>query len=191
MLFDMLQPYFPNAKNIDFHFTYMRSGNYHFSFKYFDSVEGLYFDRKRYHNHVAVYKLESLALLKSIEPYRRDIDENDPLDMFMMNEPLLPWDNRPIGHTFSVVGMNFSEEGLKKIDWLEQVSFDEAKDLILEVDQYAENQVSFGCAMYSVGNPAFDFSSNPLKIPFLEKVLLIDKDLAIKVYVVIIPKSIS
>ena len=188
MLFDMLQPYLPNAKNTDFHFTYFRNGNYHFSFKYFDSADGFYYDRKRYHNHVAIYKSESSILLKDIEPHRRDIDENDPLDMFMMNEPLLPWHNRPIGHTFSIVGMSFSEEGLKKIDWREQVNFDDATDLIVDVEQYTEHEVSFGCALFSTGNPVFDFSLNPPKVPFIEKVLLIDKDLSIKVYIIIIPK---
>jgi hypothetical protein len=190
MLFDMLQSYLPNVKNTDFHFTYFRNGNYHFSFKYYDSGDGLYYDRKRYHNHVAIQKSESLILLKDSEPNRRDIDENDPLDMFMMDEPLLSWDNRPIGHTFSVVGMSFSADGLKKVDWLEQVNFDEDSDLMVDVEQYAGHQVSFGCSFYNEGNPVFDFNLNPPKVPYFEKIFSMDKDLCLKVYVVIIPKWI-
>ena len=185
-LFDYLKEYLPNAAEVDMHFSYFSSGNYHFSYKYYNTVEELYVDRKIYHNHVVVYKGDSRKQedMQVVEGPRDRLD-GEVLDSFMMGEPLKEWTVRPLGHTFSSMGSTLTESNIKSLLWVADANRDDDEDLIIEVDDYINAQVSFGCSIYSLGNPTHDFDVTPLPLPVISKTKVFG-DLVINVYMVIV-----
>jgi len=184
-LFEFLELLLPNAVNTDMHFSYFSDGNYHFSFKYFDSVEQVYVDHKVYHNHVAIYKGLNRDKLELIE--RRDRVEGNTIDMFMMTQKLPTWNTRPLTHIFGSVGMSFSPEGLGKATWEADIIPDPLKDFIIDVGDYPQSRVSFGCSIFDLGNPYQDVPlSSPGNVSIVEKRTTNGK-LAIRMHMSTIP----
>ncbi|HWD90328.1 MAG TPA: hypothetical protein VG367_19505 [Mucilaginibacter sp.] len=184
-LFEVLEPLLPNAVNTDMHFSYFSDGNYHFSYKYFDSLEQVYVDHKIYHNHVAIYKGLNRDKMELCE--RRDRVEGNTIDMFMMTQKLPTWDTRPLTHIFGSVGMSFSADGLAKATWESEIVADLQEDLIIDVDDYPQGRVSFGCSIFDLGNPYQDVPlSSPGNVSIAEK-RTSNGELAIRMHMHTIP----
>lgn len=153
-LFEYLQLFLPNAVDVDMHFAYFDNGNYHFSYKYFDTAEKLYVDHKVYHNHIAIYKGAKKGELVLHE--RRSKIDGNTIDMFMMNHGLPPWTERPLVHHFGSVGMSFSAEGLTKATWETGIKVNPMEDFIVDVDEYPPGRVSLSYSIFDIGNPYQD-----------------------------------
>ena len=166
-LFDLLEALIPNGTEFHSHFIYSDNGNYHFSIKYFDTEEGLYVDRKTYHNHIAVRKGKSPNFEKEVPYERRDKIPGNKLDMFMMREPLKPWTENPLGHHFGTFCITSTPNQLVTIKHIEEKQFSE-EDLIIDLDQYKNKDINFGVSIFSDNNPAFDLTKLNDNIIMLE-----------------------
>lgn len=184
-LFELLRALLPNAVNVDMHFSYFSNGNYHFSYKYFDSLEDVYIDHKIFHNHVAIYK--GAKPNEMVLHGRRNRVEGNAIDMFMMQHTLPNWDTRPLTHIFGSVGMSFSDEGLNKVTWVSGININIHQDLIIDINDYPAGRVSFGCSIFDLNNPYQDVPlSSPLDVSIVEKRATNGK-LAIRMHMITVP----
>lgn len=168
LLLNFLEELIPTGTRFHSHFIYSENGNYHFSIKYYDTVENLYVDRKVFHNHVATRKGISPEFHKDIPYERRDRTPNDMLDMFMMTVPLNPWTNRPFGHQFGLIGITSMPNVLLTMKNTQKLEFQD-NDLIVDIDEYSGMSLNFRASLFTKDNPAFDLKNLSSDVFFLEK----------------------
>lgn len=120
LLFNYLQDEIPEGIDFHSHFIYVETGNYHYSIKYYDTKEKMFVDRKTFHNHIATRK----GLLQNFTDEKieqRDKNPDEIADSFMMNEPLKPWDQKPIGHQFGNVAFNLDDRNQAHLKWTSEL----------------------------------------------------------------------
>lgn len=169
-LFEQLQQLIPTGTNFHSHFIYSDNGNYHFSIKYFDLEEKVYVDRKTYYNHIATRKGDNPNFTSEIPYERRDKIVGNMLDMFMMSEPLKPWNEIPIGHQFGTTSITSTPSQLINLKNIEDKKIND-DDIIIDLDKYKNMNINFGTALFRKGNPAFDLSKLSNDIIVIEKAI--------------------
>jgi hypothetical protein len=182
-LFDYLQSFIPTGTNFHSHFIYVETGNYHYSIKYFDTVENLYVDRKTFWNHIAVRKGNSPEFANDHPVERRDREPNVPLDMFMMREPLKPWTEKPFGIQFAGLAVSTTADQISKYKWDDTISV-KNEDMVIDLDKNKDRNINFGASIYTKGNPAFDLSKLPNTLTYHEKIIT-KNDLFLRLHIIV------
>lgn len=184
LLFDYLEALIPHGTDFHSHFIYIENGDYHYSIKYFDTVENLYIDRKTYYNHIAVRKNASPNFTLDVPIERRDINLDDPLDSFMMGEKLKPWTDRPLGHQFGTVVLNLAAGKQNHLPWDNTITVS-VDDIVIDLNYNTNKIVNLSVALFNEANPLFDLSTVPKDVIKIEKSIYKD-DLTLRFSVIIV-----
>lgn len=167
LLLNFLTQLIPTGRDFHTHVNYVSNGNLHVSMKYYDVVEQKFIDRKIFHNHIAIRKNDSPEFDESIPYERRDRIADDPLDMFMMNELVRPWDQRPFAHAFGTSVFNFEESNdLNLKRFTGEVRVDE--DLIVDYNECKGKTINFMAGLFDEENRKA-FTINDESLSFISK----------------------
>lgn len=181
-LFDILQAQIPEGTGFHSHFIYVETGNYHYSIKYYDTVQHVYVDRKTYHNHIAIRKGSSPNFTNE-QFERRDKNPDEMLDSLMMEEPLKPWTHRPLGHQFGNTAFNLDDRNQRHLNWVDDLVI-KADDLVIDIEETTGKVLNLHSAIFSTENEAFDYSKLPDTVAYRFKEI-VKGDLILRIGVII------
>lgn len=139
-----------HVENKDFHITYPRDGNIHYSYKYFDPRDKCNYEKRVYFDEVIVKRFDEDKVFKDFKKEPRcDKDHDQILVMRTRQEPL---SHHSFLFQYPQVGLPLDERILDKIIAPCTVS---DNDICLNIDEYVGQFINYGFNIYDKNKTGF------------------------------------
>ena len=143
----------PIVEKRDFHITYPRDGNAHFSYKYFDPISMMNFEKRVYFDEVVLKRFnEQMEFISFEKQPRNDDDIDQHLAIKMKPRPL---DQEFDSFTFPTTASIIDDRFLDKID--EKCTPLKNEDIRLDVENLKDSILNMGFIIYSGTENNFPF----------------------------------
>lgn len=134
-----------NVEKRDFHITYPRDGNAHYSYKYFDPADQCKYEKRVYYDEVVLKKFDLTGTFLGFEKMQRKEEDNDQHMVMRYKTP--PLDDANLLFEFPQFGLRIGNRVREKI--VDVCGNQQEDDIILNIDGYDGGTVNVGFFIYN------------------------------------------
>ncbi len=130
--------------NMDFHVTYPRDGNMHYSYKYLNSTENLWYEKRVYHDEIVLKQFDEKKVFLGYKKEPRN--EKHPQQILVRRHKSDPTISTSFVFDFPQSGMIINDELLDKIE--DRCDNKSGNDLIFDITGFEGRTLNFGFFLY-------------------------------------------